>query len=329
MTISEDMRWRALVLYYVYAQSPNAVARVLGISRASVMNIRKLFDEKGIVMETTRSILSVNWPSEVIDWVKDYTVENPCFYLEEIQNDMRVQFFTRYPSLPMSIPTICRALKHVLKISRKVLEKRAREATAIARDEYFSNLSQWYMFPGQLVFVDETSKDGRDGYRRYARSYVGTKAIVKQKFTRGNRISAIAACTIEGFIGHGTTEGTFNRGSFHENFIEHVIPHLRPWPMPNSIVIMDNAKIHCYTELHDLIHMTGAILIYLPPYSPELNPIENLFGLLKRYIQRHFKDLLGLEPNSVFKAAMLKCTEGVAVRNILVYRLWLWGRISY
>ena len=56
------------------------------------------------------------------------------------------------------------------------------------------------MFPGQLVFVDETSKDGRDGYRRYARSYVGTKAIVKQKFTRGNRISAIAACTIEGFI---------------------------------------------------------------------------------------------------------------------------------
>ena len=99
MTISEDMRWRALVLYYVYAQSPNAVARVLGISRASVMNIRKLFDEKGIVMETTRSILSVNWPSEVIDWVKDYTVENPCFYLEEIQNDMRVQFFTRYPSL--------------------------------------------------------------------------------------------------------------------------------------------------------------------------------------------------------------------------------------
>uniref|UniRef100_H3G5U8 Tc1-like transposase DDE domain-containing protein n=1 Tax=Phytophthora ramorum TaxID=164328 RepID=H3G5U8_PHYRM len=49
-----------------------------------------------------------------------------------------------------------------------------------------------------------------------------------------------------------------------------------------SIVILDNAKIHMYEELQELIHATGALLFFLPPYSPDLNPIEVGFSLLKR-----------------------------------------------
>uniref|UniRef100_H3G5W5 Tc1-like transposase DDE domain-containing protein n=1 Tax=Phytophthora ramorum TaxID=164328 RepID=H3G5W5_PHYRM len=49
-----------------------------------------------------------------------------------------------------------------------------------------------------------------------------------------------------------------------------------------SIVVLDNANIHMYKELQEMIHETGALLFFLPPYSPDLNPIEVGFSLLKR-----------------------------------------------
>ena len=72
---------------------------------------------------------------------------------------------------------------------------------------------------------------------------------------------------------------------------------------------MDNAKIHLFRELEQTIHQTGARLIFLPPYSPELNPIEVLFGQLKRWIQKHANLVFPLYPERVLEVAMPKCTE--------------------
>ncbi|KAG6942215.1 hypothetical protein JG688_00018254, partial [Phytophthora aleatoria] len=91
----------------------------------------------------------------------------------------------------------------------------------------------------------------------------------------------------KGFFGWGNVEGTFTRLEFHNVFKEKILPFLNPWPLPRSIVVMDNAKIHMYKELQAMVHATGALLFFLPPYSPDLNPIEVGFSLLKRWIQRH------------------------------------------
>ena len=48
-----------------------------------------------------------------------------------------------------------------------------------------------------------------------------------------------------------------------------------------SIVVIDNAKIHMLKELEDAVHQRGVRMIFLPPHSPELNPIEVCFGQLK------------------------------------------------
>lgn len=168
------------------------------------------------------------------------------------------------------------------------------------------------------MFVDETSKDGRDGLRRYARSKRGTAAIVKIPFSRGQRISAVAAVTTEGFLGFNHTEGTFTRGSFHESFITHILPHLQPWPLPRSIVIMDNAKIHCYPEIYDVIQRVGAKLIFLPPYSPELNPIETCFAILKAKIKRDCFLAFRNSPYETLRVCLDVCLKGTpnCVANI-------------
>ncbi len=81
-----------------------------------------------------------------------------------------------------------------------VLEKRAREAAAFELMDYYTRLRPYYSNPDQLVFIDETSKDGRDSLRRFAWSKRNTKAIVNLPFSRGQRVSAVAAFTTSGFL---------------------------------------------------------------------------------------------------------------------------------
>lgn len=131
--------------------------------------------------------------------------------------------------------------------------------------------------------------------------------MVSLPFARGQRVSSLAAFNSTGFIAWAHTTGTFTRQRFHDAFIANILPHLNPWPMQNSIVIIDNAKIHMYKELEEAIASRGAIIFYLPPYSPQINPIETAFSLLKRYIQKHAYLAFQHEPELVLDVAFPLC----------------------
>ena len=114
---------------------------------------------------------------------------------------------------------------------------------------------------------------------------------------------------MNGFIDFEYTFGTFTRCAFHDAFAAKVVPYLNPWPLPRSIVILDNAKIHMYEELQTLVHSTGALLFFLPPYSPDLNPIEVGCSLLKRWLQKHAFLAFKEDPVAVMSVAMRECTK--------------------
>jgi transposase len=65
-----------------------------------------------------------------------------------------------------------------------------------------------------------------------------------------------------------------------------VIPYLRP----GSVLVLDNASIHRDPSLIQLVESAGFELLYLPPYSPDLNPIEQTFNVLKAWIRRHMDE---------------------------------------
>ena len=77
----------------------------------------------------------------------------------------------------------------------------------------------WYSYPELLLFLDETSKDGRHAFRRHAWSERNTKAVVRLPFSRGKRVSVLAVADCHGFVGWKTAPGAFTRGSFHESFV--------------------------------------------------------------------------------------------------------------
>eukprot|EP00644_Phytophthora_capsici_P009915 jgi/Phyca11/119745/e_gw1.39.400.1 len=133
MTYSLDIRWRGIVLIYVYSIDTATVASVLGLSERSLARWYTLFRTTGNVLNSDQRTKTSRWPRDV------------C----------------AFNSINLSDSTICRALRFDLKLTRKVLTKRARESVPRERKEYVSRLSPFYSGPDQLVFMDETSKDGR------------------------------------------------------------------------------------------------------------------------------------------------------------------------
>ena len=84
-----------------------------------------------------------------------------------------------------------------------------------------------------------------------------------------------------------THEGTINGDTFCD-FIERcLVPILQPFNGTNqrAIVVMDNASIHHIDKVVRMIQMTGAIIRFLPPYSPDFNPLEESFAKMKAFLK--------------------------------------------
>jgi len=95
------------------------------------------------------------------------------------------------------------------------------------------------------------------------------------------------------------TDGTTN-GDLFQDFVEKdLLTQLLPFNGSNSksVVVMDNASVHHSQAILDLVSSVGAILIYLPPYSPDLNPIEEAFSYVKAYLKAH--EAIMYDENSV------------------------------
>ncbi|OWZ12039.1 Transposase [Phytophthora megakarya] len=74
-----------------------------------------------------------------------------------------------------------------------------------------------------------------------------------------------------------------------------------------------------YREIQDLVHEVGALL-FLPPYSPDMNPIEVQFSLLKRWVQKHANMAFRDNPLAVLRVAMDLCTKGHDDVGVNLYR---------
>jgi transposase len=71
-----------------------------------------------------------------------------------------------------------------------------------------------------------------------------------------------------------------------EDFIEQLLPLCGRWPEPKSVLVMDNASFHYIERIEQMCRDASIKLVYLPPYSPNLNPIEEFFAELKAFIKQ-------------------------------------------
>jgi transposase len=118
--------------------------------------------------------------------------------------------------------------------------------------------------------------------RRYGRCGRGDRLRMAVPHGHWKTTTFVGALTLRGFIAPWVLDGPINHDAF-ETYVEKV---LVPELMPGKVVMMDNLSSHKGPRVREMIEAAGAELRYLPPYSPDLNPIEMAFSKLKALLRK-------------------------------------------
>ena len=206
---------------------------------------------------------------------------NPRLYLSEVCSEIKVA-----TEIEISPSTVCRLLAGY-GFTRKKIQRIAKQRSSDLRAQYFAWVLQFDV--NMLVFIDETGCDRHDILHKYGYFFRGIPPVCWQIFSRGQRISAIAAISADGLVAYELHAGTVNSDVFLDFVRGTLILELTPFDgeSPRSIVIMDNLSVHHVQAVQDVFHQAGILVYFLAPYSPDLNPIEETFSYIKGYLRQH------------------------------------------
>ena len=230
---------------------------------------------------------------------------DPCMRLKDMVAFLHGEF-----EVDVNRFSIRRALKDV-SWSKKATQNIAQERNQDLRDEYMYEVSSFR--PCQLVFLDETGVDRSIGIHSKGWAPRGKRPCQVKRFHRGQRFQILPAYTQDGVIHFRVYEGTTDTEIF-EDFIEELLPYCGRWPAPKSVLIMDNVSFHRSDKIQQMCDEAGVLLLYLPPYSPDLNPIEEMFGELKTYIRQVWDEHIGFV-RADFLGFLEECVTVVGARK--------------
>lgn len=128
-----------------------------------------------------------------------------------------------------------------------------------------------------LVYVDESGFEAHT-YRPYAWSKKGNKSYGERHGSHGKRTNLIAAKRKKSLLAPVLYETSTTTGWFNHWLEKHLFKELNP----GSTIIMDNARFHNKEKIRELLEKTGHQVLFLPPYSPDFNPIEQDFAIMKK-----------------------------------------------
>ena len=135
--------------------------------------------------------------------------------------------------------------------------------------------------PERLVFLDETSVK-TNLTRLRGRAPRGERLIGTAPFGKWRTQTFIAGLAHDALIAPWVIDGAMDG----ETFATYVRTQLAPALEPGTVVILDNLGVHRNASAAEAIRQRGCWFLYLPPYSPDLNPIEQAFSKLKAHLRR-------------------------------------------
>ena len=139
--------------------------------------------------------------------------------------------------------------------------------------------------PKKIVYLDESGFDTHEKYK-YGWGKIGERVFDDKKGSRGERINMIAALTWDREL---FAPLVFSGSCDTEIFNEYVRQILLPNLDAGSVVILDNASFHKASNISSLLKKKKCSVLFLPPYSPDLNPIENYWSPIKNDLRKEFR----------------------------------------
>jgi len=271
---SLDLRVR-IVAAYEDGMSVDELAEQFRVGRSTIYTYLNQFQETGNVApkvyQPGRKKKLAPYEAEVRQLVADYPDATLADFCEKLS-----------PQVSVSTATMCEFLRY-LKITRKKKTLRAAEQH---REDVVKQRSRWQWFMDiidmkKLVFIDETwAKTNMTPL--YGWAEIGKRVIDYVPHGHWKTTTFIAALRYDRLTAPMVIDGAING----ELFLAYVKQELVKTLTEGDIVVMDNLSSHKVAGVKEAIESVGARVIYLPPYSPDFNPIEMVFSKLKTLLRK-------------------------------------------
>ena len=274
---SNDLREKVIEAYENREGQVPTLARRFKVSTDFIRDLIERYIETGDILPKPHNggcLPEIRGPKE--KYLRSLKAE-PDLLLEEIQDR-----YYRAWGVFLSVSALCKRLQRLgLPRKKKQLYDPEKKTQRVRRltAEYHDNIQG--VKAENLIFLDEVGAV-LNMVLPYGRAPSHERVYGDRPVAKGCRISTVGAMSLSGLETAMCFEGTLNASVFLHFIKNFLVPVLKPW----HVVIMDNASPHKNAEMAELISKTGASSVYLPPYSPELNPIENAWSKLKQYLRK-------------------------------------------
>jgi transposase len=169
----------------------------------------------------------------------------------------------------------------LISASKKSLHASEQDRADVARRRRQWRQHQNKVAAGRLIFIDETwAKTNMTRLR--GRCAKGQRLVAKVPHGHRKTLTFVAGLRCDGIIAPCVFDGPIDGECFLAWVLQFLVPDLRP----GDIVVMDNLSSHKSKAVREAIRAAGAKLFFLPPYSPDLNPIEQAFSKLKTLLRK-------------------------------------------
>jgi transposase len=174
----------------------------------------------------------------------------------------------------------------LLQASQADAQKKTAHASEQERPDVLKRREDWFesqldLDPERLVFIDETWTSTNMA-RTHGRCARGERLRMAIPHGHWKTTTFVAGLRIGGIAAPFVLDGPINRNAFEVYVAKVLVPELAP----GDVVVMDNLSSHKGPAVRAMIEAAGASLIYLPPYSPDFNPIEKAFSKLKAHLRK-------------------------------------------
>ena len=273
-----SLDFRNRIYNYSLTHTIRETAKIFNVSPDTVHLLRKLFIETGSLSPRERSS---EYPHLITPTGETYLKllldKEVDLTLEELCNRYEDDFGIR-----VSIGTMFNTLK-LLNITRKKKTfsdpKKGSDEVKSKKESYDIQIES--IPQEQRFYLDETGTC-LNMTPLYGRSLQGERVYDERPTNPGQRVNTVAILSKEGIKAQYSYMGSLNAKSF--------IPYLETFVLPcmcnGQTLIMDNHPVHRAEAVQDFLNINKINFLYLPPYSPDLNPIEEAFSKIKQYIKK-------------------------------------------
>jgi len=301
----EDLRWRMVWQKEGLQYSNGKITQNLGVDKSTVSRTLQLFYATGSVhkkcQRADKAFRKLTDPAQLL--ILHLVIEKPGIYLKEIQEALL------HTLLVEVVTSTIYMFLHTSGFTRQKLCLVAFQRDEFLRQKFIIDVLEYK--PEMLVFLDETGTDRRNAIRRYGYSMRGLPLKKHTLLVRGERVSGIAIMSMNGILDVSVSTGTTNGDIFYDFVQKFLLPQLQPFngSNPHGVVIMDNCSIHHTHEAVKMIEEVGAMVQFLPPYSPDLNPIEEAFSKVKSVIKSYERTMETSDTEIITLAAFVSISQ--------------------